>query len=306
MTFLQQVFKGKNEWWRYVLGLLVILLGWQLFGIIPLVVVAITYAQDLSDFQRTAADNFSTLGIDNNLYLFSVLLMFAIGLLSIVWVVRFIHKRSFTSLITSRKKIDWKRFAFAFGLWFLFSTTMIFIDYYSDPEAFIWNFKPVPFMFLLLVSFVVMPLQTSFEEVLFRGYLMQGLGGLFKKRGFPLLITSVAFGVLHGFNPEVEKLGAIILVYYIGTGFLFGITTLMDEGLELSLGMHAANNIAAALFVTTNWTVFQTDALFIDTSEPSLGLEMLVPVFVIYPMVLWILSKRYHWKDWKAKLVGEL
>ena len=50
------------------------------------------------------------------------------------------------------------------------------------------------------------------------------------------------------FNPEIEKIGDIALVFYIGTGFLFGITTLMDEGTELALGMHAVNNIFGGRF----------------------------------------------------------
>jgi hypothetical protein len=33
-----------------------------------------------------------------------------------------------------------------------------------------------------------------------------------------------------------------MFVYYIGTGLFLGIT-LMDEGMELALGFHAANNL---------------------------------------------------------------
>ena len=97
---------------------------------------------------------------------------------------------------------------------------------------------------------------------------------------------SVVFGLLHGLNPEIEKLGYIALVFYIGTGLFFGIVSLMDEGIELAMGMHAVNNILAALFVTTDWTVFQTEALYIDISEPSLGAEMFLPVFCIIPCCL--------------------
>jgi hypothetical protein len=107
-------------------------------------------------------------------------------------------------------------------------------------------------------------------------------------------------------NPEIEKLGYIALVFYIGTGFFFGIVTLMDEGTELAMGMHAINNILAALFVTTDWTVFQTDALFVDTSEPSVGLEMFLPLCVLYPLVFFVFSKKYGWSNWKEKIFGKL
>jgi membrane protease YdiL (CAAX protease family) len=135
---------------------------------------------------------------------------------------------------------------------------------------------------------------------------MQGLGVLVKNKWVPLLITSVCFGLLHGANPEVQKLGSILMVFYIGTGFFYGITTLMDEGTELSLGLHAANNMIAAFLVTTDWMVFQTDALFIDTSEPSVTWEMFIPVFVLYPLILWMFSKKYGWNNWLEKLTGKV
>lgn len=306
MNFIQQAYKGKNNWWRYLLMLLFVFFGWQIIGIIPLAIVAITHSENMIEFERAAADNFMNLGINSNLYLLSMILMFAIGLLFIFLGIRSIHKRSITSLLTSRKKLDWKRVFFAFGIWFFFSIAVLSFDYFSAPENFVWNFKLVPFLILVAISLLFLPLQTSFEEVLFRGYLMQSLGILVRNRWFPFLFTSIAFGLLHSFNPEVEKLGYMVMVYYIGTGFLFGITTLMDEGLELSLGLHAANNIVAAVFVTTNWTVFQTDALLIDTSEPSLGMETYIPVFVIYPLLLLIFSKKYKWRNWTEKLFGRI
>jgi membrane protease YdiL (CAAX protease family) len=181
---------------------------------------------------------------------------------------------------------------------------MIAVGYFMSPEDYVWNFKPLPFFILVVISFLFLPIQTSMEELLFRGYLMQGFGTWFKKSFVALLLTSVIFGLLHGLNPEVEKLGWISMVYYIGTGLVLGIFTLMDEGTELALGFHAANNIIAAVLVTANWTVFQTDALLIDTSEPSVGWEMFVPVLILYPLVLFIFSKKYGWTNWQEKLMG--
>jgi hypothetical protein len=96
------------------------------------------------------------------------------------------------------------------------------------------------------------------------------------------------------------------MVFYIGTGLFYGIVTLMDEGTELALGLHAINNIVAAFFVTTDWTVFQTEALYIDTSEPSVSWEMFFPVFVLYPLMLLLFSKKYGWKNWQEKLAGRI
>ena len=170
-------------------------------------------------------------------------------------------------------------------------------------EDFSFNFKPIPFLILVLISIVFIPLQTSFEEYFFRGYLMQGLGVLAKNRWLPLIFTSTLFGLMHIANPEIGKLGYMLMVHYIGTGFLLGIMTLMDEGLELALGFHAANNLIAALLLTADWTAFQTNSILKDISEPEMSnLEVFFPVFVIYPLILIVFSKKYQWTDWKEKL----
>ena len=121
-----------------------------------------------------------------------------------------------------------------------------------------------------------------------------------------LVFTSLLFGLLHIFNPEVQKLGYGILIFYIGTGFFLGIITLMDDGLELALGFHAANNLTAALLVTADWTAFQTDSLYRDISDPVLGWDVLVPVLVVFPILLYLFSKKYGWTNWKEKLTGKV
>jgi membrane protease YdiL (CAAX protease family) len=149
-------------------------------------------------------------------------------------------------------------------------------------------------------------LQTSFEEYFFRGYLMQGLGLATKTRWFPFVFTSFAFGRMHIANPEVGKMGYIILIYYVGTGFFLGILTLMDEGLELALGFHAANNLFGALLLTSDWSAFQTHSILKDIAEPSAGYDVILPVFIIFPILLFIFSKKYRWKNWRQKLFGTL
>jgi len=123
----------------------------------------------------------------------------------------------------------------------------------------------------------------------------------------PLIITSVTFGLLHILNPEIEKLGYFLLVHYIGTGFFLGIITLMDEGLELALGFHAANNLFTALLVTADWTAFQTNSILRDISDPDIGnIEIFASVLILYPILIFIFAKVYKWTNWKVKLIGSV
>jgi membrane protease YdiL (CAAX protease family) len=302
--YIKQAFKVEHDWWLYLVGVLLIFIGSQL-GQIPFLIAIITKSManggDLSSLDYDAMMSI----LDLNLSLFLLLLSFAIGLVVVFLVVKYIHKQTLRSLTTSRAKIDWSRFWFAFLIWGVTTACFILLEYYSSPENYTFNFKPIPFLILVLISVVFIPLQTSFEEYLFRGYLMQGLGVLAKNRWVPLIFTSTIFGLLHIANPEIDKLGYVLLVHYIGTGFLLGIMTLMDEGLELALGFHAANNLIAALLLTADWTAFQTHSILKDISDPEMSnVEVFFPVFVIYPILLIVFAKKYNWSNWKEKLFG--
>ena len=237
-------------------------------------------------------------------FLFENLVVFAIFLgLLLLWV-KFIHRQPLVALITARPRISWKRFWFAFLLWGGITIGITCIDYFFfNPDDYIWNFQWIPFLKLLVIVVLFIPLQTAFEEIFFRGYLMQGLGLVMRNAWFPLLFTSITFGLMHIANPEVEKLGYSLLIYYIGTGLFLGITTLMDDGLELALGFHTANNLFTALLVTSDWTVFQVPSVLRDVSEPSLGFSVWAPLLFCFPLLLYIYAKKYHWKEWKKHLL---
>ncbi|MDT7830147.1 CPBP family intramembrane glutamic endopeptidase [Pricia sp. S334] len=303
--YIAQAYKGLSETWRYILGIFAVFLCWQIIGGIPLLAALLLKADSLA---VVASGDLGVMAniLGSNTFLFLMLLAFAIGLLSLFLYVRFVHKQSIKQLTTSRKKVDWNRILIAFLLWAVISTVFIFIDVQLSPEDYVFNFEPMPFLILAVIAIVMIPIQTSMEEYYIRGYLMQGLGVMSKNRWLPLLVTSLLFGIMHLFNPEVEKLGYGILIFYIGTGFFLGILTLMDEGLELALGFHAANNLTAALLVTADWTAFQTNSIYRDVSDPVLGWDVLVPVFVVYPILLLIFSRKYKWTDWKTRLTGKV
>src|SRR5690606_29262593 len=127
------------------------------------------------------------------------------------------HQRSILSLTTSRKKIDWKRFFFSFSLIIVFIAGSFAVAYYIDPSQVELQFNPQKFAVLLIISLLLFPFQIGLEEYLFRGYLMQHIGIIVKNKWFPLLVTSVLFGVAHSANPEVAEMGMIAMIFYIGT-----------------------------------------------------------------------------------------
>ena len=294
--YIEQGYKGDIGLWKYF----VIPVGFIGFMAINYV-LTINSPVNVEDAMATMIEQFGT-----NLVLIMLLLPLVVGFFVVLGWTFLIHRQSITSLTTSRVKVDWKRVFFAFFLWGGITVIFTLVDVFGNPDDYVWNFDLAKFIPLAIIAIALIPLQTSFEEYLFRGHMMQGLGILSKTRWVPLFVTSILFGLMHVANPEVEKLGIGLMVYYIGTGFFLGIMTLMDEGLELALGFHAANNLITALLVTADWTAFQTDSIFRDVSEPTLGLDAFIPVFVVFPILLLIFAKKYGWTDWSGKLFGSV
>ncbi|ULC58357.1 CPBP family intramembrane metalloprotease [Flaviramulus sp. BrNp1-15] len=298
MNYIQQAYKGKKEIWMFLLTSILI------SGIFIMNFIVYLFS---SDEDMDAAYEMMK-SIPANLSLIINLLPFAflLGLLFIL--VRYLHGRSILSLTTARKKVDWNRIVFSFSLIVVLTIVSFAITYYSDPSQIELQFNPIKFAILFLISIILFPFQIGLEEYLFRGYFMQHIGIMVKNKWFPLIFTSILFGLAHSANPEVAEMGFITMVFYIGTGLLLGIMTLMDEGLELALGFHLGNNLLAALLVTSDWSALQTDAIFKYTAEEAntTAIEILVPVLIFYPIILIILSKKYNWTNWKDKLTGKV
>lgn len=239
-----------------------------------------------------------------------ILSVFPLSVLCFVlwgWV-KLVHQQSLRSLTTSRNKVDFSRILFSFALWSIVLCLFTALNYLLHPDDFVVSFSAERFIPFFFVVLILIPFQTSFEEYLFRGYMMQGLGLAAGNRWVPLLITSILFGLMHGANPEMMHLGPQMLVFYIGTGLFLGILTLMDEGLELALGFHAANNIMACFLVSSPAAALQTETLLteVSTTSDSGMYEIYFQVFIIFPILLFLFGKKYHWNNWSSQLTKKV
>ncbi|MGB1448497.1 MAG: lysostaphin resistance A-like protein [Flavobacteriaceae bacterium] len=298
-SFLSDFSFVKLPFGFYLLGSLIIIL-FSFIGQVPM--FFFLHPEGVSGTSQ--ADLFGHL--DTNLTLFLLLIPSLFAFFGFLFVIKSIHKQSLRSTTTSREKIDLKRIGFGFAYWALISLGIFGVDLLLSPDDYQWNFNLQPFLLMLVISVALIPFQSALEEWIFRGYLMQGFATLTKSRFLTLVLTSVIFGSLHLFNPEIDQMGYGLLAYYIGTGFFFGIMSLMDEGIELAIGFHVANNLLTAILVTADWTAFQTASLYKDISSPSLGSELLLFLGLIYPLSLFVLAKKYQWNDWRHKLISTI
>ena len=299
MFLWDKSYKLKNFWY-YILGSFILIL-FSTIGQLPMIPFLPT---ELPSPDADPMDIFRT--IPSNLRLFLLLLSFVFVLPGIWLVVKKLHDLPVMSVLSSRKKIDLERVLYSFMLWGTVVSAFVFLEYSLNPENYIFNFKVKEFLILAVIAILFIPIQTSVEEIVFRGYLMQGFGHWLNSRFMALFLTSTVFGSLHLANPEITALGYEFVILYITVGFVLGIMTLMDEGLELALGFHAANNLIVALLLTADWTVFQTESILINISEPSLGITDWITPFIVFPILLAVFARKYSWTNWKEKLFSKV
>ena len=299
MFLWDKSYKLKNFWY-YILGSFILIL-FSTIGQLPMIPFL---PSELPSPDADPMDIFKT--IPSNLRLFLLLLSFAFVLPGIWLVVKKLHDLPVMSVLSSRKKIDLERVLYSFMIWGTVVSAFVFLEYSLNPENYVFNFKVKEFLILALIAILFIPIQTSVEEIVFRGYLMQGFGHWLNSRFMALFLTSTVFGSLHLANPEITALGYEFIILYITVGFVLGIMTLMDDGLELALGFHAANNLIAALLLTADWTVFQTESILIDISEPSLGIIDWISPFIVFPILLALFARKYSWTNWKEKLFSKV
>lgn len=297
---------GKNEPWRYVLGIIIAAVGYFVFQSIimfPLINAALENGVLMNEILQNPNIIFSPekTGINKSVLLAIMMGMFVFTLLFFWLAIKFIQQKPLSSVITGYDRIRWNRYFFAFSVWGLLLIGLTVVSYLISPQDMVLQFNPSAFIVLVLVSVIFIPIQTATEEILFRGYLMQGLGIGLKNGIFPLIITSILFGLMHGTNPEAQAHGFLIMMpYYILFGAFLGVLTLLDEGAELAMGIHCANNLLSSLLVCSKNSVLQTDAIFYTSVENPSG-EFLI--WIIMALVCFIiLRKKYQLNNWSLIL----
>ena len=293
---------GKNEFWHYLFGIVSAFLGYlsfQLIMMVPLVTMAINHGYSMTDISENPNILFNPekIGINKSLLLALMMGMFVFTLLFLWLALKFVQKKPLSSIITGFEKIRWNRYFFSFGIWAVLILVLTLVSYLTSPEEIELRFDAGNFAILLVVAIIFIPIQTATEELIFRGYLMQGFGLAFKNGIMPLIITSVLFGLMHASNPEAKAHGLLIMMpYYIFFGAFLGVLTLLDEGAELAMGIHCANNLMSSLLVCSKNSVLQTDAIFYTSSENPGG--EFITWIVMASICFFILFKKYKLSNW--------
>jgi membrane protease YdiL (CAAX protease family) len=265
--YLDLALLGRNEWWRYALGALVIAFSWMVLGYVPLFLLP----------PPLFAPPFDFIAVN-----FTIFMMLA----GLAFVVKLIHRRPLLSLISQEQRMDWRRVARAAAAWAVLMAAAVVLEHLLFPERYYFSFNPERFFVYLVLVLLLTPLQCLAEELVFRGYVMQGLGRLMRNPLAIAVLSSIVFTAPHLLNPEVHEHGATIMAAnYFAIGMLLATVTLRDGRLELAIGLHAANNVLLALVANYEGSALMTESVFTARE--------LDPVYSLVTLV--VAAGAFHW-----------
>ncbi|MGC9523345.1 MAG: CPBP family glutamic-type intramembrane protease [Anaerolineae bacterium] len=288
MTFIEATERGKNALWRWILGLLTALGCWQVLGAGPLLTAWLWAELDGDPATRLDPTTSGLQGVEPLLgqYLLPNL-SHPFFLLGIFVAVRVLLRRPLRTLVTPASRVRWRRIGVGFGLWLLGAALSAAVEALLYPGRFQWqNVDVGRYLLFLPLALIFTPLQTTTEELFFRGLLLQGTGRLVPWRWLAAAINGMLFALPHLLNPEVAQAPVLLMLYYFGLGTLLAWMTLRDGTAELALGAHAANNLFVALLINYENSALQTPALIISNHlDPLYNLISLLVMAAVFAIV---------------------
>jgi phytanoyl-CoA hydroxylase len=246
--------RGRNDWWRYAFGVVTVAVFFEILGYVP-------YWLALQYTAFNALEQFIGLNLG-----------MLVGLAGLAIAVVCIHRRSLRSLITPYARVDWRRALTGAAVWAGFAAVCSLVEAYMYPGRYHFTFNPGIFFVSAALALLLTPLQTTTEELLYRGYVMQGLGRIIRNPWLLIVFSAAIFTLPHAGNPEVGASPWLVLPQYFIIGALMAAVTLKDGRLELAIGIHAANNLFTGIIANVEPSVISTESIFTSEFEPGYAL----------------------------------
>jgi membrane protease YdiL (CAAX protease family) len=142
------------------------------------------------------------------------------------------------------------------------------------------------FLPILAMLLVLVPLQAAAEEYVFRGWLLQAVGGFFRSPWVAVLPQAVLFAAAHGWGTPA---GFIDLVIF---GAVAGWLTVRTGGLEAAIALHAVNNLAAFALGAAVVGGLESDETAADAPWQLVVLDTTVTLLYA-AAVLWFARRRW-------------
>ncbi|MBZ9570010.1 CPBP family intramembrane metalloprotease [Methanobrevibacter sp. TMH8] len=307
--FLNNGNEGKNNWWRY---LITIILSWGVAEIIAGFTLGFLIASyfiasgnfDINYFINYIMDYESNI----NLFFIMTFFSFSFSMLFLFFSLKLIHKRDFMSLVNISKKYDefsgktinwikrvrWRQIIKGALIWLVFLIVMLLISIILDPSGFNINFNIGNLYLTILLFILAIPIQVLFEELFFRGYINQGLSLKIKSPIIVILISSFVFSlghIINGGTDPIFMVSNIVITFMMG--MIFSVATLATNGIEWAVGAHLINNFFAFIISSSEGSFgsFETIIQSTNLTDPLIDFIFSVIALLIFAIILFFYKK---------------
>jgi membrane protease YdiL (CAAX protease family) len=238
---------GRPGVWRPLVGIAV--LGLLAYVLVPLLLegpVVLVYLAQGGDWSQRLQTNLDTEHLTPfGLGFLNVVL--AASIPSVFFVSWLMHRLRPGWVSSVAPRIRWGFFAACLGLAFLALLATLIVGAFlpadnanggTDMSGDLNSFTSTTRGFLLVVLLLT-PFQAAGEEYVFRGYLTQAFGGIFRSRAVAVVVPATLFALAHGAQSWP------VFVDRLSFGLVAGVLVIATGGLEAGIAMHVLNNFFA-------------------------------------------------------------
>ena len=199
-TYLDYARRGRNDWWRYLLTIVLAVVIW--IALVVAITVGLTVSRlmpvDIKAEMATPAHPL-VFYLGNGLAFGALVLGFVIAM-------RLLQGKRFVDVIGAWR---WSRFWAGLGIWTACLVATTLLDVALRPGGFRWSATAATAS-LAVTALIGLGVQTFAEEFIFRGYLTQGLLLATKRPVVAAILSGLVFGSLHIPTGIPQALNAVL------------------------------------------------------------------------------------------------
>jgi membrane protease YdiL (CAAX protease family) len=200
--------------------------------------------------------------------IFSALASFAGIWIGLWFAMRWVHGEPLSALLGASRRVSWPDFLKGLVAVLITSALSEILLYLLQPGIARGTISLSSWLLFLVPIIALTLLQTSSEEVLFRGYVLRGLASRFKSPLIWALLPGLLFTSLHWSSASSPAINACVLVSIAAFALLLTLVVYATGNLGAALGAHLGNNLTGFLLISHQES-YNSFALF--TARPLEG-----------------------------------
>jgi membrane protease YdiL (CAAX protease family) len=260
--------RGHSALWRYVLAIVLAFVGWFILPT-PFVVLAAPFLQGTQWLEK-----------------FALLFPFLTGFLVILGLVKLLLGRPMWSVALPRWPSSIMPYfvGIALGLLLTLVTTVMLAPFVTISYQGLGPLLSVSAA-SIAVTLVGLVIQTGFEELLFRGLIMQFLMRIITFAPVAIIIQALLFGAMHLANIAEWHGNLWGIAPYVLAGISYGYAAWRTGSLLVSAALHFVNNAGGAYLIGAKGDVIKTVAPWL-IDAPTIQQATVSGVIVVITTVI--------------------